>query len=852
MLIARTCRSWLPLVTTVLISSTQAAEMFPYTMPWDDASSNLTNISEWNDKPAGKDGFVLVKDGHFFANGKRLRFIGANITGGGGVPSHEDADRVAARLSRFGFNIVRFHHMDSYPAPNGLLDKELVAFDPVQMDKFDYFVHALKRVGIYTDLNLYTGRRYPGMDQPEVKAFNPHLRGVDLFLPSLIANQKENARDLLTHRNTYTGNRYCEEPAVALIEINNEDGLITAWRRGYLDHMPESIKGELQTSWNIWLHKHYSKQAELNRAWETRNVPLGVEMLGKATKSSTKGWTLQTSDQVAAKLVADNETAGPIDACVSVEKVNGTEWHVQLHQVGLGFKANLPYTLKLRLRSDESRKVKLAASQNHAPWQPLWQINQEIDSEWKDLSFTFVLPTEDPNARFTIGNLGAKTGTVWISNPSLKPGGRIGLKEGESLENSSIEFVSSDDFSSRMSKAQQDWLQFLWDTEAKFWTDMRKNLKEDLGVKSLLIGSQASFSPAPIQAQFDVIDDHSYWQHPRFPGRYWDMQNWRIDNSPLAGIDGAGALSDLALHRIPGKPFTVSEYNHPAPSEYTAEMFPILAAYGALQDWDGFFVYSYGSNLNWNTNHVSGFFDINADPNKMTSLIAAAAMFRRGDVSSSAPKKHRLPPNEKIIDAMRGRRDMPTASMFGVPPNIAVREHASLGSPPGPALPLPIKSDTGQLVWGAEKAKTVTINTPKSKGLIGAKLAKPFDASGVGLQLLSANHDTGVILVTLIEGDSFSGRCRALVTTLGSEINSEQTWQDAEHSTTGSDWGRAPVLVEGIAARVTLPVPAKRVTAWTLDERGDRRDRITVSGTERAVIETGERDHSLWYEIEVE
>ena len=33
-------------------------------------------------------------------------------------------------------------------------------------------------------------------------------------------------RELLTHTNPYTGNRYIEEPAIAMIEITNENGLI--------------------------------------------------------------------------------------------------------------------------------------------------------------------------------------------------------------------------------------------------------------------------------------------------------------------------------------------------------------------------------------------------------------------------------------------------------------------------------------------------------------------------------------------------------------------------------------------------------------------------------------------------
>ena len=46
---------------------------------------------------------------------------------------------------------------------------------------------------------------------------------MDVFHPDLIAANKRYARDLLTHVNAYTKARYADEPAVAMVEINNED-----------------------------------------------------------------------------------------------------------------------------------------------------------------------------------------------------------------------------------------------------------------------------------------------------------------------------------------------------------------------------------------------------------------------------------------------------------------------------------------------------------------------------------------------------------------------------------------------------------------------------------------------------
>jgi len=66
------------LALAAAMHSAEKAEMFPFQLLWDDASESATNISWLNDKPAGRDGFVHVKDGHLFAGEKRLRIFGVN------------------------------------------------------------------------------------------------------------------------------------------------------------------------------------------------------------------------------------------------------------------------------------------------------------------------------------------------------------------------------------------------------------------------------------------------------------------------------------------------------------------------------------------------------------------------------------------------------------------------------------------------------------------------------------------------------------------------------------------------------------------------------------------------------
>jgi hypothetical protein len=830
---------------------TMAADLFPFTMPWNDTGDGgVTDLSSWNDKPAGRAGFVRVDGSHLMAGDQRLRFLGVNIVFGSTAPVHDDADILARRLARFGVNVVRFHHMESSVSPRGILQKDRTTLDPVMMERLDYFIAALKREGIYADLNLHVGRLYPGMG--EIWADGPqYWKGVDHFYPAMLAQQKQYARDLLTHVNPYTGHAYTDEPAVALIEINNENGLIREWRDGKLDGMTDPFRAELGRQWRQWLTARYHDDKGLATAWGVASEPLGAEMLTPTVgvRGGAAGWNLQVIGDAKA-----SASATPAGLSLDMTAKGAQPWHIQLHQNRLKFAADRAYTLTLRLRADHPLTLGVIAMQAHEPWSRLWSDKVKVGTEWRDVHLTFAPTSGDTVARLTLGEVGQETGKLEIAGASLKPGGVIGLEPGESLATGTLGMLERARFMSRTKAAQRDWLTFLWETEERYWGEMQRVVKDEIGAKPLVVGTQVSYSPGTIQAAMDVVDGHAYWQHPQFPGKPWDMDNWLIRQMPMAGLNGTGTLADLALRRVPGKPFIVTEYNHPAPSFYQGEAMPLAAAYGALQDWDGLFLYSFGAHdHDWHTDYIDNFFDSRANPVKLASLLPAAAALRRGDVAAAAADIRPMPPRADWIEALRREARIPGAEQLGAPRNAAVARWVSAATPAGEPVPLPITSTTGQLTWGRDGVggKTVTIDTEKSKALIGARLGQTFDAHGVGLEVTEALNDWAVLTATVVDGKDFASPGRILVTALGQEENTDQHWLDAAKTTLGRRFGKAPVLVEGIGAKLTLPVAAARVSAWALDERGHRRDALPVTGGDRATVTLSPAAKTLWYEVEV-
>lgn len=135
-------------------------------------------------------------------------------------------------------------------------------------------------------------------------------------------------------------------------------------------------------------------------------------------------------------------------------------------------------------------------------------------------------------------------------------------------------------------------------------------VRNELKAQSLIADSQGSYSGIAgvfREATYsDFMDMHAYWEHPSFPDASWSSTNWLIRNSSMVSDKKAGTLSSFGQHRVAGMPLTISEYDHPAPNFYCAEMYPMLNAVASFQDWDG--IYHFTFNSPWDKGRISGFF----------------------------------------------------------------------------------------------------------------------------------------------------------------------------------------------------------------------------------------------------
>ena len=887
------------LLSSWLLTPREGEEkVFPFYLPWDDSEETAVSLSRWLDKPAGSLGHVHVgQDGHLYVGGKRIRFLGVNICGGASFPENDDAEKIAARLAKFGVNIVRFHHMDASWETFNIFDKTFGNtrhLNEEALDRLDYFIAQLKENGIYVDLNLLVSRRFTSADDlpAEINSVDwKDQQVLGFFVDQVTDLEKEYATDLLTHHNPYTGLTYAEDPAVAFVEIVNEQGLLHGWLGGVVDRLPDIFKEELTEGWNNHLKAKYGSTPELAQAWgeEGESIP-EVEFLENGFfEAGLDGWAVETHDGAVASYGIVDGPSGLKALEIQVSSVGSAGWHVQFNYPGLEVKTEENFLVKFRARADREVTLSVSLKQAHEPWQELSSAaGVELTTEWKEYETALIASDSDENARLDISNLGAATGTYQFSSFSMKLSQGYSLREGESIEDSSIGIFALGEFGARTIAARMDWAGFLYGLEEEYFKDMYRYAKEELGVKALVLGTIVGCSTPNTMAELDVVDTHAYWHHPSFPGVAWDSSNWYVTNEPMVNFLDDSSISWLALKRVYGKPHLVTEYNHPAPNVYDAETAVTLATYAALQDWDGIFLFDYGSRGNWDSRQMRGYFDIDQHPVKMATLIPAHIIFvaegvRPADklVTVSLDRQQ----ERELIASGRARAwNLPDGRYLGIKAAAPLIHRTAISIEGGPeptespdpqgvntAGPI-LRSDTAEVVWDStdQRKSVLLVNTSRSIAVVGFGGRKSFDFGGVVVELGDTLlDDWSVITLTVIEGQSFTDWDRLLLIAAGYTINTGMSVGEYESGTAialgstgltdvrrynggitcGTSWGGSPTLVEGVPVTVRIRAE-KDIEVWVLDNKGERIRKVSVSVEgEYKIFSVGPEHRTLWYKV---
>lgn len=248
------------------------------------ANTGAMDFSDLCDAPAGKHGFVQVKNGHFyFEDGTRARFMGFNFPVRSNFPDHAAAEILSARLASMGVNVVRVTGTDAVATPFGwslnpespLIDYEKGnsrCFSDAGWDRLDYWLYQLKEKGIYLHIDLLVARDFLEGDELDYPGRLRATKSCSHINERLIALQKEFATQYLRHVNPYTGLALIDDPAVMGIQVTNEDSLFF-WAKNFFGASGvESYRRETQERFNHYLLAKYHTREDLVKAWTFEGV----------------------------------------------------------------------------------------------------------------------------------------------------------------------------------------------------------------------------------------------------------------------------------------------------------------------------------------------------------------------------------------------------------------------------------------------------------------------------------------------------------------------------------------------------------------------------------------------------
>jgi hypothetical protein len=250
--------------------SANDAKTWPF-QPGRDTFSDaaLLDLSDLNEQTAGEHGFVRRSSegaGFVRGDGEPIRFWAVNTS-----VAHKglSALREHARfLAKRGVNMVRFHGQIPQVGKDG---GPMSAINKGQRARLWQMVSAMKQEGIYVTFSPYyphavgkeTARRW------DVPRDSDGLAGLIYFDPVVQNAYKDWLRVTLVPVNPYTGVALKDDPALAIIQMQNEDSLLF-WSINNLRGREARL---LADRFGSFLETKYGSLDVARSAWGAANAP---------------------------------------------------------------------------------------------------------------------------------------------------------------------------------------------------------------------------------------------------------------------------------------------------------------------------------------------------------------------------------------------------------------------------------------------------------------------------------------------------------------------------------------------------------------------------------------------------
>jgi hypothetical protein len=252
-----------------------AEDRFPFSPEVDDFKDTaLLDLRSLNETSAGEHGWVKTdgKGGFLRGDGQPLRFWAVGSFVQEKKPwtarplwaekKEPSLERHARFLAKHGVNLARMH-TSLNPDTKAKPDAKLEELDPLTRDYIWEFVASMKKAGIYSMLTPYWANAFKPTEAMGFGTDDAHA--LLFFDPRLKAAYKQWLRDLLAMPNPHTGIPLAQDPALAILQIQNEDATLF-WTISHLKPKPLAM---LNAQFHEWMVK---KRGAADKPYVLRNI----------------------------------------------------------------------------------------------------------------------------------------------------------------------------------------------------------------------------------------------------------------------------------------------------------------------------------------------------------------------------------------------------------------------------------------------------------------------------------------------------------------------------------------------------------------------------------------------------
>ena len=794
---------------------------FPFQYsPINVSNKSLIDVSFLNSKVLKR---IIIKNGHFFyENGDKVRFFGTNLIFDDCFPNKTEAPLLAKRMAQIGFNIIRFHQMDKY----SIFKSDMKTIDPEKIELLHYFLYQLKINGIYANINLHVGWSYPGLDN--FSTYFLHGKGLDRFYDPFINYQKEYAYAILNSFNNYTGFKLSEDPQICFVELNNENSIEIVYQQIHIIRGTKFGKSLLD-KWRNYLENKYLSFDNMKRV-------LKFNPINSTNFLENKAPFFQFESK---KIVNRTISYLPEKNYYLDIQENGTNrWSYQFIYMNIKFEEFTPYKFCFSGMSSISETLILRIQGQNKPWTIIMEKTIQITSNWSNYSGEFFLNKLFNNSIGFYVTFDNSKHFVQLTNFSIFKGINNSYLNINSINE--IEFPNSSYFL----PLEKDFRFFFIETEYNNQVILMNFLKNNLSLTSLITNSQPGYSYSNLFSLYresqlsDFIDDHSYWDHPKFEDGYqWSRNRFSIHNKPMVNSPLTNSLTKMFSLKYENKPYTISEYDHSFPNEYTQEMFPMLISFASFQDWDAIYHFTY--NLKNRNESIDLYFTMSINPNKMSMTPISALVYRNFLLDSSLDTVTNILPLEKMNFDLNTKfpkynQILNYRMNYLIDSKIQNRfvengtEYFRISSSN--------KSDTNwnqwpfktnQIEWyGDNNTNIFKVNAPIVKMSTGFFQTNLHQIGNFEFKMNLLKNETVSIALVSMDSLPIESSKKMILTVVGIVKNSNQNWNE-NRTSINYGWGYGPVLTKFYNYDIYIPGNNK-INVFVLNPDGEENGTLPV------------------------